>query len=54
MQDRLALVPWYVARLEECSRLPIFSAFLRGIKDREDQRLCLYLGREVITSSIFF
>ena len=45
-QDRLALVPWYVARLSLPAQLPLYSAFLRGVTDREDQRLCLYLGKE--------
>ena len=45
-QDRLALVPWYVARLSSSAQLPLYSAFLRGVTDREDQRLCLYLGKE--------
>ena len=45
-QDRLALVPWYVARLSPEAQLPLYSAFLRGVTDREDQRLCLYLGKE--------
>jgi len=45
-QDRLALVPWYVARLSPSAQLPLYSAFLRGVTDREDQRLCLYLGKE--------
>jgi len=46
-QDKLALVPWYVSRLAENFQCPLFASFLRGIKDHEDQRLCLYLGREV-------
>jgi len=45
-QDKLGLIPWYVARLPTKDQLPLFSAFLTGITDREDQRLCLYLGRE--------
>ena len=45
-QDKLGLIPWYVARLPSKDQLPLFSAFLTGITDREDQRLCLYLGRE--------
>ena len=45
-QDKLGHIPWYVARLPIKDQLPLFSAFLTGISDREDQRLCLYLGRE--------
>jgi len=45
-QDKLGLIPWYVARLPTQDQLPLYSAFLTGITDREDQRLCLYLGRE--------
>jgi len=46
VQDKLGLIPWYVARLPDKDQLPLYSAFLTGISDREDQRLCLYLGRE--------
>ena len=46
-RERLALVPWYVAQLATPSQLPLYSSFLRHIKDREDRRLCLYLGKEV-------
>ena len=35
-----------VARLSSSAQLPLYSAFLRGVTDREDQRLCLYLGQE--------
>jgi len=45
-QNKLGLIPWYVARLPTKDQLPLFSAFLTGISDKEDQRLCLYLGRE--------
>ena len=45
-QDRLGLVPWYVSRLPPARHTPLFSAFLTHIAGAEDQRLCLYLGRE--------
>ena len=35
-----------MARLPHDSQLPTYSAFLSNISDLEDQRLCLYLGRE--------
>ena len=43
--DRLGLVPWYVARLPRESQLPTYACFLAGIKEAEDQKLCLILGR---------
>ena len=45
-QDKLGLIPWYMARLPTKDQLPLFSASLTGVTDKEDQRLCLYLGRE--------
>jgi len=45
-KDKLGIIPWYVARLPDKDQLPVFSAYLTGVTDGEDQRLCLYLGRE--------
>lgn len=45
--QKLGLIPWYVSRLEPTSQLPLYSRFLTGVRDREDQQLCLYLGSEV-------
>ena len=46
-KEKLGLVPWYVSRLPTDQHTPIYSAFLTHIRDPEDQKLCLYLGREV-------
>jgi len=45
-REKLGLIPWYVARLPHSDQLPLFSTFLTKVTDGEDQRLCLYLGRE--------
>jgi len=45
--DKLGLIPWYVSKLDSRSQLPLYSRFLTGVRGREDQELCLYLGGEV-------
>ena len=46
-QEKLSLAPWYVSRLPTSQHSPIFSTFLTNVNNAEDQKLCLYLGREV-------
>jgi len=46
-EDKLGLVPWYVSRLPPQIHSPLYSSFLTNINNAEDQKLCLYLGREV-------
>ena len=46
-QEKLGLVPWYVSRLPQPQHSPLYSAFLTNVTNLEDQKLCLYLGREV-------
>ena len=46
-QEKLGLIPWYVSRLPLQDQSPLYSAFLTHVRESEDQKLCLYLGREV-------
>jgi len=46
-KDQLDILPWYVARLNSEVQVPLYSQYLAGVTDSEDQALCLYLGSEV-------
>jgi len=46
-EDKLNVIPWYVSRLRPEIQLPLFSNFLAGVVVREDQQLCLHLGRSI-------